>query len=614
MLATVPIAIGSTDSVDFLAAKFKYGMNRINLPFGNDPLKLSANLTPSDQRNLWRTKLHCNTNSYAKILNPFYWHKIRPENSIFLEHQTAGMRLLFCFIWICLFSASIQAQGTAKGAAVNLGSAVNSPAGEIAPLISADGNTLYFIRDGDPQNKAGQDIWYSTRGRDGSWLPSIKAGFPLNQGKNSGVLNVSADGNQLMIKGAYVNGEFESAGLSVVTKARKGWSEPEKLEIKNFENYSKLGKYYGAFLCSDGKTLLFYFSDNTNKGLGDLYVSHLVRKNKDTKGLKNTSPFSHSQWTEPKKMGTINTREFDEMSPFMAADGVTLYFSSNRTGSFGSNDIWKSKRLDDSWEKWSTPVNLGNHINTSEWDGYYSLDAKGEEAYMVSWKNSLGAADIVKIDLSAENRPDPVVLVSGQVFNTLTKEPVGEVKIEYENLQNGEIAGYTVSSTETGSYTIVLPYGKNYGVLALANGFISVSGNLDLTQVAEYKEVKMDLHLAPLAVGSTIRLNNIFFDFGKASLRNESFPELDRLVQYMMQNGEMEIEVSGHTDNVGSDDVNLQLSGERAMAVAAYLSSQGIKAARIKAKGYGEEKPIASNDTEEGRQLNRRVEFTILKN
>jgi outer membrane protein OmpA-like peptidoglycan-associated protein len=512
---------------------------------------------------------------------------------------------------MCLITVSNQAQGTAKGAATNLGPAVNSAAGEIAPLISADGNTLYFIRDGDPQNKAGQDIWYSTLSKDGDWQKAIRPGFPLNQGKNSGVLNVSADGNQLMIKGAYVNGEFESAGLSMVTKIKKGWSEPEKLEIKNFENYSKLGKYYGAFLCSDGKTLLFYFSDNANKGLGDLYVSHLIRKNKDT---KSPSPFSHSQWSEPKKMGTINTKEFDEMSPFMAADGVTLYFSSNRTGSFGSNDIWKCKRLDESWEKWSTPVNLGNHINTSEWDGYYSLDAKGEEAYMVSWKNSMGAADIVKIDLSAENRPDPVVLVSGQVFNTVTKEPVSDVKIEYEDLQTGKTAGYTVSSAESGSYTIVLPYGKNYGVLALADGFVSVSGNLDLTQVAEYKELKMDLSLVPLTVGSTIRLNNIFFDVGKATLRSESFPELDRLIRYMTLNDAMEIELSGHTDNVGPDDANLQLSEERAKAVTEYLVGKGIKAPRIKAKGYGEHKPVAGNDTEEGRQLNRRVEFTILKN
>jgi outer membrane protein OmpA-like peptidoglycan-associated protein len=520
------------------------------------------------------------------------------------------MRSFLLSIPAILFTLSLAAQNRE-----NLGPAINSAAGEISPLISADGKTLYFIRDGDPKNKAGQDIWFSTLGSDGNWKEAIKAGSPLNQEKNSGVLNVSADGNQLMIKGAYVNGEFESAGISMVIKEKKSWSEPEKIEIRNFENYSKLGKYYGAFLCSDGRTMLFYFTDNSNKGLGDLYVSHLIRKSTSTKkGQKNSSPFTHSQWSEPKKMGSLNTKEFDEMSPFLAPDGVTLYFSSNRSGSFGSNDIWKSKRLDESWEKWSEPVNMGSSINTSEWDAYYSLDAKGEEAYMVSWKNSMGAADIVKIALSKENRPDPVVLISGKVFNALTKEPVGGARIEYEDLLEGKTVGYTVSNSETGEYKIVLPYGKNYGFLGLADAFISVSDNLDLIQVAEYKEIARDLYLVPLTVGSTIRLNNIFFDFGKATLRTESFPELDRLVAYMAKNTAMEIEIAGHTDNIGSAAANLQLSEERVSSVMAYLVSKGIKGTRIKTKGYGETKAIASNETEEGQQMNRRVEFTILKN
>lgn len=150
--------------------------------------------------------------------------------------------------------------------------------------------------------------------------------------------------------------------------------------------------------------------------------------------------------------------------------------------------------------------------------------------------------------------------------------------------------------------------------MAYAEKYISVSDNLDLSAVAEYKEINRDLYLVPLEVGSTIRLNNIFFDFGKATLRPESYPELDRLAGLMTQNGKMIIELSGHTDNVGADDANLKLSDDRARSVTEYLVKLGIDASRIIAKGYGETKPVASNDTEEGRQQNRRVEFTILKN
>lgn len=206
-----------------------------------------------------------------------------------------------------------------------------------------------------------------------------------------------------------------------------------------------------------------------------------------------------------------------------------------------------------------------------------------------------------------------MILITGKVFNAKTKEPLGAV-IEYENLADGKNVGVAQSNPQTGEYKIVLPYGKNYGFMAYAEKHISVSDNLDLSTVAEYKEVTRDLYLVPIEVGSTIRLNNIFFDVAKATLRAESYPELDRLAGLMTQNGKMQIELSGHTDNVGSDDANLKLSADRAKSVTDYLVSLGITAERIVAKGYGETKPLTTNDTDEGRQLNRRVEFTILKN
>ncbi len=531
-------------------------------------------------------------------------------------------KLLLFSTLLLVGSAQAQTHTTvSKTVLENLGSNVNSAASELHPVISADGKTLYFVRDGHAVNYSTQDAWYCERTGD-SWGPAVHPKEPINyHGKSSGISNVSTDNNQLLVRGAFEDGEYVGSGLSVIERNKKGeWKEPRKLEIVNFVKYASMGDYNNSVLTPDGKHLLFAFSDNGNKGNHELYVSHLVLKDKWHKpnSIKDFTKFvskalNNNTWTEPEKIKVLSHWDYNEFAPFMAADGVTLYYSSNKPGGYGNQDIWMTKRLDDTWQSWSEPVNLGSTINTDEWDSYYTLDAKGEEAYLTSYKNSLGGSDIVKVKLVTELRPNPVVLITGNVYNAKTKEPLG-ASIEYENLGDGKNVGVAQSNPSTGQYKIVLPYGKNYGFMAYAEKYISVSDNLDLTAVAEYKEIKRDLYLVPLEVGTTIRLNNIFFDFGKASLRPESYPELDRLAGLMTQNSKMQIEISGHTDNVGSDDANLKLSDDRSNAVAEYLVSLGIKAERIVHKGYGETKPLGTNDTDEGKQLNRRVEFTILKN
>lgn len=504
----------------------------------------------------------------------------------------------------------------------NLGPNVNSSAAELHPVISADGNMLYFVRDSHVDNLAKQDIWYCERTASG-WSPAVHPKAPLNYSDHScGISNVSTDGNQLLVRGAFEDGEYVGGGLSVIVKNKKGeWKDPKKLEIVNYTKYSGMGPTNNSFLCPDGKTLLFAFSDESNGGKHDLYVSFLTIKDKwsKPKSIKDFTKFvgkalNNNTWTEPVVIKTLSSRDLDEYSPFLAADGITLYYSSNKPGGLGDQDIWMSRRLDDTWQNWSEPVNLGSGINSDDWDAYYTLDARGEDAYMVSSKGtSSGNGDIVKVKLVKELRPNPVVLIRGKVFNAKTKEPIG-ASIEYETLPDGKNAGVANSNPQTGEYKIVLPYGKNYGFMAYADKHASESDNLDLTAVAGYKEIVRDLYLVPIEVGTTVRLNNIFFDVGKSSLRPESYPELDRLAGLMTQNGKMQIELSGHTDNVGSDDANLKLSEDRARVVTEYILTLGIAANRIIYKGYGETRPVTTNDTDEGRQLNRRVEFTILKN
>ena len=531
------------------------------------------------------------------------------------------INFLFSFLFFFQSYSQLADKNTKQKIPVSLGSGVNSTTGELSPVISADGKTLYFVRDSHEKNLAKQDVWFSRLDEKGKWMEASHPLAPINTGISSCIFNITPDGNQLLVRGAYNKGDFESAGISIISKDKYGaWKNPEKMDIPNYAELAAMGKYNGAFLCNDGKTVLMYFTDDLNEGKGDIYVSLLKEDEKKSKSRLTKkldkligSSITQGKWTMPEKIGNLNTIKNDEIAPFMAADGVTLYFSSDRKGGFGSNDIWMSKRLDSTWKKWSEPVNLGPEINSEEWDCYYTMDAKGEMAYLVSFNNSLGASDIVKVQLAEPKRPDPVVLIYGKVFDAETGDVIG-CSINYEDLAKGKNVGFAQSDPSNGEYKIILPYGKNYGFMGSAANYLSVADHIDLIKVSEYQEINRDLFMVPAKIGSTIRLNNIFFDFAKADLRSESFPELDRLVNCLNENPKMEIEIRGHTDNVGGHDANVNLSNDRAASVRAYLIDKGINESRVRSIGYGETKPLKKNDTDKNRQINRRVEFVILKN
>ena len=419
----------------------------------------------------------------------------------------------------------------------------------------------------------------------------------LNRIQYNSILSVSPDGNVLFLKGAFEHGDLVAKGYSLSYREKDGWTVPEKLDIAFYDEMD-MGEFSGACLSNDGQTVIMYFSESVSSNVCDIYFSQLRKS---------------GSWTKPKSLGKIiNGKKTDEVSPFLASDGRTLYFSSNREGGEGSYDIYMSRRLDKSWKKWSDPKNMGPSINTPGWEAYYSIDAEGKYAYMVSTQNSLGKEDIVRIPLGEAEQPDPVLLVSGKVVDSKTGKGIA-AEISYQELGQEEIAGTARTNPEDGTYKIVLPYGKHYSFSAHVDGYFPISENIDLSKIDRYKEIDKELKLVPIEVGHTVRLNNIFFDFGKADLRPESFAELNKVAELMTENSKMEIEISGHTDNVGSDEVNLELSDDRAHAVRNYLVSKKVNASRISAKGYGKNKPIASNETEEGQQQNRRVEFTILK-
>lgn len=515
---------------------------------------------------------------------------------------------------ILFFSVSLCAHAQLE----NLGKTVNTEYNEINPIISPDGKTIYFSRVSHPQNthgaKGSQDIWFSELKND-KWTQARRLPPPLNKEDYNSLYSITPDGNTLLIKGSYKNGVYETRGFSTSKKTARGWAAPNKLEIPGYAKISK-GQFDCGYLSNDGKTLIMSFSEKKNSKIDDIYVSF---KAKD------------GSWSKPLNLGPeINSEEFTETTPFLAPDGVTLYFSSDRKGGQGSNDIYYSKRIDKTWKRWSRPVNLGPAINSDGYDAYYTISAVGDYSYMVSFKGAEGKGDVVRYNLKPKEVPgdtaeapianvpvsDPVVMISGKVIDSKTGKPV-EATIIYENLADGEEVGTATTNPTTGEYKIVLPYGQKYSMRAVAPDFIAEGENIDLsdsTATKGFMEItNKSLKLIPIEEGQIVRLNNIFFATGKSTLSSESFPELNRIAISMTENKTLAIELGGHTDNTGSAEFNIKLSQDRADSVREYLIGKGIEPDRVGSKGYGETVPVAKNDTPEGQQQNRRVEFKILK-
>ena len=486
---------------------------------------------------------------------------------------------------------------------VNAGSAVNTRETEIKPVISSDGKTLFFARQGHSKNAAGagdpQDVW-SAKLQDPenqTWSEARNLGQPVNNEGPNGVASVAPDGNTILLINTYnADSTVSPGGASLSTRTRTGWSTPVKLNILNYYNNSKQNVDY--FLANSGKTLLMAVQRDDGTGDLDIYVSFLRK---------------FGVWSKPLNLGkTINTGKAD-FAPFMAADEKTLYFASEGHKGYGKSDIFYSKRLDDTWQSWSKPLNLGPDVNTPDWDAYYTLSAAADHAYLVSNRYGIeNSRDIFRIALVPEFKPEAVMLVTGKVLDARTNEPL-QAKIIYESLVTGEELGVATTNPEDGTYTIVLPSGTSYGYLAEADNYVAVSENIDATETDTYTEVRRDLYMVPMEVGQVIKLNNIFFAQSKFYLRESSFSELNRLVKSMNKYPALEILVEGHTDNQGDSKLNLELSLDRVKEVKKYLVRKGIDPNRIATKGHGDTKPIASNAQEETRKLNRRVEFTITK-
>ena len=459
-----------------------------------------------------------------------------------------------------------------------LPAAINSPTKEIYPVVSPDGQTIYFTRQ---INKGPQNIWSSDKQANGTWSVARALGKPINGEGHVSLVNIPND-NTLILW----DGPSGHIGLTLSKRTADGWSNPQ-----TFYQYKLTHPSYGNMVVgNDLQTILFTIK-------GDLLV---------------TFREENEEWSIPLDLGsTINTPGPDDVT-FLASDNLTLYFVSQGYPGFGGYDLFVTRRLDDTWQNWSEPINLGPGINSKYDEHGLFLPAIGDYAYFTKKQGDQSTGDIYRIKLPKELSPQPVALVKGQLTNLQSGEPVG-TEVIYTDLESDRIMGRSFSNPKTGEYEVILPVGKKYGFYAEKNNFYPISKNIDLTEVEKFGEFHFDLSIAPLDTGLQIRLNNLFFPVNSYELESTSYDELNRLVELLQDHGDLIIQINGHTDNTGSTAVNQVLSEQRAQSVFDYLVSQGVWESRLKVKGFGEKSPLSENTTPEGRQNNRRVEFEVIK-
>jgi len=488
---------------------------------------------------------------------------------------------------------------TAKIRIINLGISINTPFADYGPVISADGNMLVFTsrypsteRELEKGIAGMENIYLSYYDeKKKKWKDAAMFGEILNEpGRHNSAISLSNDGQKMLLyrDDENGNGDIYESLLNGIK-----WSVPVKLpEPINSKDHESSASF------SPDEKIIYFVSNRVSGSYGGRDI-WMCKKTGD-------------KWGQAENLGGVINTASDEDGIFLHPDGKTLYFSSKGHGTLGGYDIFRSV-LEDG--KWSTPENLGAPINTVADELHFVLTASGTKGFYASEKRGgQGSKDIYEVrftKIKTKKESPQLTILKGIISDEITDSLIGASLEIIDNDKNIVIT--TISSNKaTGKYLVSLPSGKNYGIAVKAKGYLFYSVNINIPLSNGYQEIVKDVKLKKIQVGKSIVLNNIFYDFDKATLRIESMNELERLTILINENPALKIEISSHTDNKGSDEYNQKLSQDRAQSVVDFLISKGISAERLVAKGYGETIPVSENDTEEGRQLNRRTEFKIL--
>ncbi len=478
---------------------------------------------------------------------------------------------------------------------VNMGPKINTSDDEYWPSLSADGQTLVITRlvsyyDVTLGNSLQEDFFSSTF-TDSVWQPAKDMGTPLNTSDNEGAQSISANGQLMVFTVCNRRGVIGRCDLYYSRKTDGKWTYPENMG----EPINSKAKETQPSLSADGLTLYFASNRSGGKGKLDIWVSH---QNDD------------GTWSQPKNLGdTINTSG-DEMSPFIHHDNSTLYFTSDSHTGMGGFDIFMSTKSKDG--KWGEPKNLGYPINTHRDEIGLIVNAKGNMAYFASDIDQRKGKDIFQFELYPEARPNEVSYLKGTVFDELSRIRL-KAKFELYDLADGSLVNKSESDERTGEFLLCLPTNRDYMLNIARSGYLFYSDNIALSGIHHLeKPFLKDVPLKPIETGQRIVLKNIFYETDLYTLKDESQYELNKVVRFLESNPSLRIEISGHTDNTGSTDYNMKLSENRAKSVVEYLTGMGIKSDRLNYKGYGFTQPVDTNNTPEGRAINRRTELKII--
>ena len=497
----------------------------------------------------------------------------------------------------------------------NLGDSVNSRYNEYWPSISADGRTLVITRliprkdlhevEARLQNmpeekrkliearisKEQEDFFVSYRA-DSAWSQAQNMGDPLNTKFNEGAQTLSADGETMYFSACNKDDSKGGCDIYMAEKKNGSWSEPQNIGSPvNTDRWESQPS-----ISPDGQTLYFVSNRKGTKGHKDLWKSV-----KDANGV----------WQEPENLGDSINTPFEEMAPFIHMDNQTLYFASQGWPGMGNQDLFMSERKGDT--AWSTPKNLGYPINTHKNEFGMIVSSSGLKAYYASDRQKNRQKDIYVFDLPQEVRPVASSYMKGNVFDSETKAPL-KAKFELISLKTGRTIMNSYSNPETGSFLVCIPSNNNYVLNVSRKGYLFYSDNFKLEGIHKASEPYLkDIPLHPIKAGEKMILRNVFYETDSYKLKSESKVELNKVYNLLTDNPDLKIEISGHTDSVGTDSYNKELSNNRARSVYNYLVEKGIRAGRLEFKGYGEKQPIAPNETEEGRAKNRRTEIKVLK-
>ena len=485
-------------------------------------------------------------------------------------------------------------------APVRLPAPLNTFKFQYFPDLTADNRFLLFT--GRPAASSGEDLYVSRQNKDGSMGEPQPISPAINSSYNEGAGSISGDGKTLVFASCDRPKAIGNCDLYISRRTGNNWSAPVNLGL----NVNSTEWDSQPSLSADGRTLYFTSTRRGGQGQEDIYMTTLQ---------------PDGNWSPAQNVGTPVNTPGKDMAPFIHASGTTLYYVTDGLIGMGGLDVFRCEKTIAG--TWTPPVNLGYPLNTFENEASLFITSDNLKGFCSRSRASeepAGGYRLARerpVELFGFAVPPPVkaretsTYTQGRVFDANTKKPL-KAEVKLYDLDTDVLTQFVTSDPEYGDYTVVLNEGHHYAMYAAADKYLLKSLSFDYSSQHSFNPTALDIYLEPVRSGRSVVLNNLFFDTNKYELKPQSRTELNRLIEFMRQYRDVQIEVSGYTDNVGSPESNQQLSQRRAQSVVDYLSGHGVSANRLRSRGYGETHALAANDTEAHRQMNRRIELHIL--